>query len=196
MQHPFPISTLGLLVIVGGIGSLGGCIDQNADRETIADTRPMVGQIRQAELDWAWVTAQDWYLIAIDANPPIKGTQPWLHFREHTWLDGSAGCNRFTASYIRRAEAGLDIREIISTRMFCAYPDGVMQQEARMFHLMQSADAYRAQPDRLDLLMDDAVVLSFSTERGIPDASNDKTSESPETEDQPLDKGGVDSEQP
>lgn len=175
MQRPsHSAATLGLFFAIGGAGSLTGCIDQNTDREPIADTRPMVGQIRQAEQDWAWVAAQDWYLVQIDGEAPVKDTEPWLHFREHTWLDGSAGCNRFTASYIRRAEAGLDISEIISTRMFCAFPDRIMQQEARMFHLLQSVDAYRAQPDRLDLLMDDVVVLSFRTERGEAQPEEDQ----------------------
>lgn len=142
-----------------------GCADKSLERQPRVDTRPMVSEIRQAELDWAWIAAQQWNLSSIEGAPPIKGTDPWIRFREHTWLEGDAGCNRFTASYERKAEAGLSVSQIITTRMFCAQPDGAMQQEARMYHLLQQTDAYHAEPDRLDLLSDGAVVLSFSIEQ-------------------------------
>ncbi|CAN0591952.1 unnamed protein product [Laminaria digitata] len=37
-----------------------------------------------------------------------------------------------------------------------------MQQEARIFHLLQTIDAYHAEPDRLDLRSDGATVLTFT----------------------------------
>ena len=146
------------------IASMGlvGCIDKSEEIVPTMDTRPMVSDIRQAELDWAWIAGQRWALSTIDGQPPIEGTSPWLIFREHTWLEGEANCNRFTASYIRKAEAGLDVSQILSTKMFCAQPEGAMQQEARFYHLLQQTDAYHAEPDRLDLFVDGAVVLSFS----------------------------------
>ena len=149
--------------------ALSGCASESKERREVrVDTRPMVGEIHQAELDWAWVSAQDWVLESIEGHAPIVGTTPWIRFREHTWLEGDAGCNRFTAAYQRRADTGLQISEIISTRMFCAQPEGAMQQEARLFHLMQTVDAYHAEPDHLQLLSDGAVVISFVIE---PDAS-------------------------
>ena len=145
------------------------CTDKSLERQPRVDTRPMVSEIHQAELDWAWIAAQQWNLQSIEGTPPIKGTSPWIRFREHTWLEGDAGCNRFTANYERRAEAGLSMEQIITTRMFCAQPEGAMQQEARLFHMLQQTDAYHAEPNRLDLLSDGAVVLSFSIKQD-PDA--------------------------
>ncbi len=142
--------------------ALGGCADKSIERQPRVDTRPMVGEIRQAELDWAWIARQQWDLSTIEGAAPIEGTTLWIRFREHTWLEGDAGCNRFTASYERKAEAGVQISQILSTRMFCAFPEGVMQQEARMFHLLQTIDAYHAEPDRLELRSDGATVLTFT----------------------------------
>lgn len=157
------------LLLAALLTGTAGCADKSLERLPRVDTRPMVSEIRQAELDWAWIAAQQWKLSSIEGAPPIKGTEPWIRFREHTWLEGDAGCNRFTACYDRKAEAGLSISQIITTRMFCAQPDGAMQQEARMYHLLQQADAYHAEPERLDLLSDGAVVLSFTIEQS-PDA--------------------------
>lgn len=155
---PFHIVSLaGTLLIPLALG----CADKSLERQPRVDTRPMVSEIRQAEQDWSWISAQDWRLAEIEGHAPIAGTAAWIRFREHTWLEGDAGCNRFTANYERKAEAGLSIDQIISTRMFCTQPEGVMQQEARMLLLLQSIDAYHAEPDRLDLLSDGATMLSF-----------------------------------
>lgn len=139
-----------------------GCVDTKQELEPRPDTRPMVGDIRQAEENWAWISAQRWRLDTIDAHPPIEDSELDLSFKEHTWLTGSSGCNRFTASYTRRSDDGLQVSQILSTRMYCAHPQGVMQQEARYLHLLQSVDAYHAEPDRLDLYADDKIVLSFT----------------------------------
>lgn len=142
--------------------SIAGCADKSLERQPRVDTRPMVNEIHQAELDWAWISAQDWVLASLEGQSPLEGTEPWIRFREHTWLEGDAGCNRFTAGYQRRADAGLQISQIISTRMFCAQPEGAMQQEARLFHLLQTVDAYHAEPEQLQLLSDGAVVLTYA----------------------------------
>ena len=158
--------TTPILVTAAGVIILGGCVGKKRSEPLPqVDTRPMVDEIRQAALDWAWVSSQDWVLSSIEGSPPIAETQPWIRFRAHTWLEGGAGCNRFTASYERKAEAGLSVSQIISTRMFCSFPEGVMQQEARLFHMLQSIDSYHAEPDRFDLLADGAVMLSFVIER-------------------------------
>jgi heat shock protein HslJ len=162
----------GLLIC---LSMLGGCTNNKAEEQPTVDTRPMVSEIRQAEQDWAWVSGERWVLSTIEGQAPIAKTELTLNFREHTWLEGSSGCNRYTASYIRKAEAGLHISEIISTRMFCTQPGGIMQQESRFFHLLQQIDAYHAEPHRLDLLSDGAVVLSF----GITPASTDAGDETP-----------------
>jgi len=141
--------------------ALSGCADKQKELEPRPDVRPMVSEIQQAGQDWVWIAGQQWYLLTMEGTPPISGTTLRLSFKEHTWLEGDAGCNRYTASYSRKADAGLKISEVLSTRMFCAQPDGVMQQESRYFQLLKQIDAYHAEPNRLDMLSDGAVVLSF-----------------------------------
>lgn len=171
------------LILACGAPTLGvGCASKSKELEPRVDTRPMVGEIRQAEKDWAWIAAQQWHLRTIDGAPPLAHTRLRLSFKEHTWLEGEAGCNRFTASYTRKADAGLRVSEILSTKMFCGFPDGVMQQESRFFLLLQMIDAYHAEPDRLDLLADGAVVLSFTTPAAP--AQTDEQTDTP-TKDEP-----------
>lgn len=177
-----------VIPIATGLGLFAGCAEQSTEREPHVDTRPMVGDIHQAELDWAWVAAQDWWISSIDGAAPIEGTEPRIRFREHTWLEGSAGCNRFTASYIRKAESGLNINEIISTRMFCAFPEGVMQQEARLFHLLQNIDSYHAEPNRLDLITDGAVMLSCRISQDQDDEPGEPASMGSATEQDEVDE--------
>jgi heat shock protein HslJ len=162
-SHPHSsISGFVCSVLVGAsIASLSGCADKHKELEPRVDTRPMVDAIQQAEEDWIWISGQQWALATIEGQIPIPNTSLRLNFKEHTWLEGDAGCNRYTASYVRKADAGLQISEVLSTRMYCAQPAGVMQQESRYFHLLKQIDAYHAEPDRLDLLADGAVVLSF-----------------------------------
>jgi heat shock protein HslJ len=140
---------------------IAGCVDKGKEFEPRVDTRPMVDEIQQAEEDWNWIAGQQWFLVTIEGRAPIAGTTINLNFKQHTWLEGDAGCNRFTANYTRKADAGLQITEVLSTRMFCAEPEGIMQQESRFFHLLRTVDAYHAEPKELDLLSNGAIVLSL-----------------------------------
>lgn len=161
MKHPHS-NTYHIVISASMFAGICGCADKNHERRPLVDTRPMVSEIRQAEQDWSWVSGQTWLLQTIDAQPVIEDTELTLHFKEHTWLEGKAGCNRYTGGYTRLAEAGLSVSDIISTRMFCGFPEGVMQQESRFFHLLTQADSYSASADRLDFLSDGQIVLSFT----------------------------------
>ncbi len=154
--------TLATTILLLTLSVFTGCADKKKELEPRPDTRPMVNAIQQAEQDWAWITGLEWYLVTMESKAPIAGTMLRISFKEHTWLEGDAGCNRFTSSYTRKADSGLKLGEILSTRMYCAQPEGLMQQESRFFHLLTQVDAYHAEPDRLDLLIDGSVALSFT----------------------------------
>lgn len=156
-----PKITMMTICALGTLAMLSGCADKQKELEPRTDTRPMVNAIEQAEQDWIWISGEQWYLVTIDGKAPITSTTINLNFKQHTWLEGDAGCNRFTASYIRKADSGLKITEVLSTRMYCSEPTGVMQQESRFFNLLKQVDSYHAEPTKLDMLADGAVVLSF-----------------------------------
>jgi len=156
------VSLAAALAVVGAASGLSGCRNEKQDEEPIrVDVAPHVNAVRQAERDWAWVTGQTWRASAIEGDAPIPGSRLWIRFEDHTWLVGSSGCNRLTASYERRGIDGVKITQIASTRMLCRDPKGVMQQEARYLHLLGSCDAYSAEPELLKLEVDGVVVLRF-----------------------------------
>ena len=153
--------TIMTLLAFGVLSTLIGCANRHKEIEPRPDTRPLVNAIQQAEQDWIWISGQQWHLITIEGKSPIPGTNLRINFKQHTWLEGDAGCNRFTASYTRKADAGLKVTEVLTTKMYCAQPKGVMQQESRFFHLLKQIDAYHAEPAKLQMFADGAVVLTF-----------------------------------
>jgi heat shock protein HslJ len=67
-------------------------------------------------------------------------------------VSGSAGCNTYTAGYTLGPDAGaLHIDQPASTRMFCAEPAGVMEQEGAYLAALPTATRYRIEGDRLTL---------------------------------------------
>lgn len=161
MKHPRTAAAAALLALAAL--STASCEQNRRDKEPVrVDASPHVNAVRQAERDWAWIAGSDWIADTIEGKSPLPGTELWVRFEDHTWMSGSAGCNRITASYNRRGIDGLQMTQIAATRMLCNQPKGVMQQEARFLHLLGSIDAYQAEPSRLNLVSDGVVVLSFT----------------------------------
>jgi hypothetical protein len=65
-------------------------------------------------------------------------------------LTGSAGCNRYTAAYEIDGDS-ISIGPAASTRMFCAEPEGVMEQETAYLAALELAASYAIQGDTLEL---------------------------------------------
>ena len=130
--------------------------------EPLPPAGPIADAVRQAQKDWPWIAGIEWELAAIDGEPPLEGARAWIRFKpDETWVSGSSGCNRITGSYIRRGQDGIRIGPLAATKRFCNQPEGIMQQEARMLHLLAEAVAYRATREWFHLLVEDQVVLSF-----------------------------------
>lgn len=139
-----------------------GCETAKRDEEPIrVDAEPHANLVQQAKKDWSWVSGTTWIATSIEGQEPLKDTSLWIRFEDHTWLSGSAGCNRISASYERRGIDGLQMSQIASTRMHCAQPKGTMQQESRFLHLLANIDAYHAEPDTLSLSTNAITMLTF-----------------------------------
>jgi heat shock protein HslJ len=65
-------------------------------------------------------------------------------------VSGSAGCNRFSGSY-RLADDALTVGALRTTRMMCAEPAGIMEQERAFLAALGSAAVVRREGDRLVL---------------------------------------------
>lgn len=151
--------------------ALAGC-SSGPEPEPLPPAGPIADAVRQAQMDWPWIAGTQWELAAIDGEPPLEGARAWIQFKQdETWVSGSSGCNRITGSYIRRGQDGIRIGPLAATKRFCNQPEGIMQQEARMLHLLVEAVAYRASREWFHLLVEDRIVLSFravTTQASIP----------------------------
>lgn len=182
--HP-AVKNLRLLIVPVSLVGLWACSEPSErDVLPLPDASPIVDAVRQAQKDWPWIAGTEWELTGIEAEAPIEDTRVWISFKpDETWVAGSAGCNRFTGQYIRRGENGIQIGPLSLTRMFCGQPAGVMQQEARVMHLLGEANAYEATREWLHLRIDETIVLSFrpaaGAARAAPAAQDPPATESP-----------------
>ena len=91
----------------------------------------------------------------------IIGTEITANFGKDGSLSGSAGCNNYTASY-QAQDGKISIGPAASTRMACATPDGVMEQESLYLAALQTAATYRIDGSRLEMrTADDALAVSY-----------------------------------
>jgi heat shock protein HslJ len=90
---------------------------------------------------------------------PLAGSEITAEFGEDGTLSGSAGCNRYTASYTVDGNS-LKISPPASTRMMCATPDGVMEQEAAYLAAIQLAAVYELRGNSLTIRDADGSTLA------------------------------------
>lgn len=76
-------------------------------------------------------------------------------------VSGSAGCNHYFASYLVDGER-LTFNNAGVTEMYCAYPEGIMEQEAGYLAALQIVDTYRIADGRLQMIDDQGrTVLTY-----------------------------------
>lgn len=91
-----------------------------------------------------------------------EGTELTAQFGADGTFSGSAGCNSFTATY-EAANGEIEIGAIGATMMFCADPDGVMEQETQYLQALATAATYTREGNRLELrTADGALAASFT----------------------------------
>ena len=72
----------------------------------------------------------------------IIGSELTANFGEDGQLTGSAGCNDFFAAY-ETEDDNISIGPAGITQMFCADPDGIMEQESQYLAALETAATYR-----------------------------------------------------
>jgi len=63
-------------------------------------------------------------------------------------VNGSAGCNHYFGSY-EVSNNRLSVPKIGYTEMYCMEPEGVMEQERQYLRILQAAENYRIQNNKL-----------------------------------------------
>ncbi|MDX1413703.1 MAG: META domain-containing protein, partial [Candidatus Promineifilaceae bacterium] len=91
----------------------------------------------------------------------IDGTRITAVFGDDGVMGGSAGCNNYSAGFETEGE-NIVIGPAASTEMFCADPEGVMDQETLYLAAIQSATVFSIDNDMLELRDDNgALQASF-----------------------------------
>jgi len=80
-------------------------------------------------------------------------------------VEGSAGCNGYRGGYALDGSA-ITFGALAATRMACAGPEGIMEQEQRYLALLQEATGYRIYGSQLWLDVQDWQSLVFLVDRG------------------------------
>lgn len=80
----------------------------------------------------------------------LTGTNLTMAFGSDGQVGGSAGCNRYSAAYTLEGHK-LTIGPAAATRMMCAKPEGVMEQERQFLRALETVAAARFEGDRLEL---------------------------------------------
>ena len=137
---------LGPVVLVLAI-LVVGCGSGPADSAALQDTR--------------------WVLVALGGEPPLVGAAPSAEFTADQ-ISGSASCNTYFGTYTV-GDGELSIGDVAHTEMWCAEPEGVMDQEQVFLMTLATVGGYRLADGGLELL-DGAgdVVLAFEPEAAGP----------------------------
>jgi heat shock protein HslJ len=92
----------------------------------------------------------------------IEGTEINAVFGEDGSLSGSSGCNNYVTSYTAEGDQ-LTIGRVASTMMFCAEPEGVMEQEAAYLAALETAATFTIVNGQLELRTADGALAVSST---------------------------------
>jgi heat shock protein HslJ len=99
-----------------------------------------------------------------EAQPVLEDSEITLLFDEQGGrLYGLSGCNQYRGSYERDGDQ-LSVGALISTRMACIEPEGLMEQERAYLNALQSAESYAVQDEQLTITSADDTVLVFQAD--------------------------------
>ncbi len=118
------------------------------------------GPTRYAER-WNAAMGHEWKLQSLEGRPALEGTAFTLTLAGEGKLYGLA-VNHYSARYTQDGPA-FQAGKIGATRRHLDTPAGAMEQEARFFRLLASADgwALKGARDVLELSREGRIVLTF-----------------------------------
>ena len=85
------------------------------------------------------LTAAEWEATSLNGAPLVAGSRLTLRLEDGR-ASGTAGCNRYFASYDISGRSGIRFSGVGSTRMACAEP--LMEQERRYLNTLENASGY------------------------------------------------------
>lgn len=103
-----------------------------------------------------------WRLAEIEGGQPLPGITVSAEFDKGS-VGGSAGCNRYGASYELDGER-FRVGDIQLTLRACVEPEGAMDQEQKFVRLLASAERYELTGGMLRMFEQDTETLVFRPE--------------------------------
>ena len=98
----------------------------------------------------------------------LAGTEITAVFGEDGSVAGSAGCNNFRGSYEIDGSA-MTFGPLITTRMACADPEGIMDQESAYLTALGSANAYEITGNKLEITDPEGTRVAAFTAADVPE---------------------------
>jgi len=92
----------------------------------------------------------------------LASTTLTIAFDDQGRASGSAGCNHFTSSYTQDGEK-VTLGPAAATRMMCAAPEGIMEQETQFLKALESAATSRIEGNSLELRTADGALAVSAT---------------------------------
>ena len=96
----------------------------------------------------------------------MAGTDLTANFGQDGQLTGSGGCNNYNAGYVTSGSKNIEIGPVAATRMACAEPAGVMDQESQYFAALSTAATYSIDGNKLELRTADGALAAQFTNAG------------------------------
>ncbi len=84
----------------------------------------------------------------------VIGNEIFAEFGEDGSLSGLAGCNNYSGTY-EADDENMSIGPLAATQMFCAEPEGTMEQEGEYFAALGTVATWSIDGDRLQLRTDE-----------------------------------------
>jgi heat shock protein HslJ len=107
------------------------------------------------------LTGTTWELTEVDgkaiSSADYGNGAPTIMFSTDNKISGKGGCNSYGGSYNLNNEGGLNMSQIMSTKMYCENAKG----EAKFMELLSIADAAKIEKDKLTLVRNVTSVLVF-----------------------------------
>jgi len=117
--------------------------------------------------DSASLEGTHWVLVTLEGEPPLTGTTLSAKFSADE-ISGSTGCNHYVGAYALTG-SDITIKDVARTEMYCADPEGVMDQEDAFLAALASAASYRLAGARLEIRdATDSIVLAFEPPASAP----------------------------
>jgi heat shock protein HslJ len=114
-----------------------GIVTEGEPQNPLAGTRWLVTAIYDPEVGGAGVV--------------LPGTDLTMVFGVNGTLNGSAGCNSYSSTYLVNGSQ-LTITPPAGTSVVCAEPEGIMEQEATFLDALPLADSFSIQGSQLQIL--------------------------------------------